>query len=141
LIEHDDNTRATGTRLDVWLWAARFFRTRSLARQAIDGRKVSINQAAGKPARPVHVGDRLRITRGDERIEVDVLALDTRRGPASVAQTLYRETEAGALARAALREQRRFGAGAPVRPPSRPDKHARQALTRLKNRGAEPESS
>ncbi|WP_266168100.1 RNA-binding S4 domain-containing protein [Dyella subtropica] len=117
-------------RADVWLWAARFFKTRSLAKQAIDGGRIDVNDAGCKPAKALHVGDRLKITRGEERLEVEVLALSERRGPASVAQALYRETEASQLARDAMREQRRLiGANAPA---GRPDKQDRRELRRLK---------
>lgn len=118
-------------RADVWLWAARFFKTRSLARQAIDGGKVDVNGGGCKPAKLLHAGDLLRIGRGEERLEVEVLALSDKRGPASAAQALYRESEASRLAREALREQRRLvGAHAP---PQRPDKQARRELRRLKD--------
>jgi ribosome-associated heat shock protein Hsp15 len=114
----------------VWLWAARFFKTRSLAKQAIDGGKIEINGADCKPARTLHAGDKLRISRGEERLEVDVLALSCKRGPASVAATLYQETEASRVAREAAREQHRLlGANAP---PKRPGKDARRELRRLK---------
>lgn len=121
----------TELRADVWLWAARFFKTRSLAKQAIDGGKVEVNGAHCKPARPLHVGDVLRITRGEERLEVAVLALSEQRGPASVAQGLYRESEASRQAREVLRERQRLvGVQAPQ---GRPDKHDRRALRRLKD--------
>jgi ribosome-associated heat shock protein Hsp15 len=115
----------------VWLWAARFFKTRSLAKQAIEGGKVEVNGAGCKPSRPLHVGDRLKISRGEERLEVNVLALSGKRGPASVAATLYEESEASRLAREAAREQHRLlGANGP---PRRPDKQARRELRRLKD--------
>lgn len=118
-------------RADVWLWAARFFKTRSLAKQAIDGGKIDVNEAGCKPAKALHVGDMLKITRGEERLEVEVLILSERRGPASVAQTLYRETEVSQRLREAAREQRRLmGANAPAR---RPDKQDRRELRRLKD--------
>lgn len=117
-------------RVDVWLWAARFFKTRSLAKQAIDGGRIDVNDAGCKPARTLHVGDRLKIGRGEERLEVDVLMLSDKRGPASVAQTLYRETDSSRTAREAAREQHRLiGANGP---PKRPDKQARRELQRLK---------
>lgn len=120
----------TDTRADVWLWAARFFKTRSLAKQAIDGGRIDVNDAGCKPARTLRVGDRLRIGRGEERLEVEVLVLSDRRGPASVAQALYRETASSRMAREAAREQHRLvGASGPVR---RPDKQARRKLRRLK---------
>lgn len=122
----------SGVRVDQWLWAARFFKTRSLAKQAIDGGKIDVNDAGCKPAKLLRVGDRLRIRRGEERLEIDVLMLSGTRGPASVAQALYRESEASQLAREASREQRRLvGAQAPRQ---RPDKHARRELRRLKDR-------
>ena len=72
-------------RADQWLWAARFFKTRSLAKQAIEGGKIEINGARCKPAKAVKIGDQLRISRGQERLEVEVRALATQRGSASVA--------------------------------------------------------
>ena len=119
------------TRVDVWLWAARFFKTRNLAKQAIDGGRIDVNDAGCKPARTLHVGDRLKISRGEERMEVEVLALSDRRGSASAAQLLYRETEASRVAREAARELHRLiGASGP---PKRPDKQARRDLRRLKH--------
>lgn len=125
---------ATGAvRVDVWLWAARFFKTRSLAKQAIAGGKVGVNGGPCKPAKMLHVGDRLAVGRGEERFEIEVLQLAEQRGPASVAQTLYRESGESRAAREAAREQRRL-AGAVPAPPSRPDKQARRELMRLKER-------
>ena len=93
----------TEVRVDVWLWAARFFKTRSLAKQAIGGGKVELNGSACKAARPVRVGDRMIVRRGEETMEVEVLGLSEQRGPAPVAQTLYRETETSRIAREAAR--------------------------------------
>jgi ribosome-associated heat shock protein Hsp15 len=122
-----------GVRVDVWLWAARFFKTRSLAKQAIDGGKIDVNDVGCKPARTLHVGDGLKIRRGDEKLEVHVLGLSDKRGPAAVAQALYRETAASIAAREAVREQRRLvGRSGPQ---GRPDKHARRDLRRLKDQG------
>ena len=119
------------TRADVWLWAARFFKTRSLAKQAIDGGKVDVNGAGCKPARTLRVGDMLNIGRGEDRLEVEVLALAGQRGPACAAQALYRESEASRQAREARQEQRRLvGMQAPRQ---KPDKHARRELRRLKD--------
>jgi len=121
----------TDVRADVWLWAARFFKTRSLAKQAIDGGRIDVNGAGCKPAKILHAGDRLKIGCGEERLEVEVLALSDRRGPASMAQTLYVETEASRAAREVAREQHRLiGAGGP---PTRPDKQARRELRRLRD--------
>lgn len=117
-------------RADLWLWAARFFKTRRLSREAIDGGKVEVNGVPCKPAKTLKPGDTLRITRGEERFEVHVEALSRTRGPASAAQLLYSESPASREARVAAREQRRLiGTQAP---PHRPDKQARRALRRLK---------
>jgi ribosome-associated heat shock protein Hsp15 len=118
-------------RVDVWLWAARFFKTRSLAKQAIDGGRIDVNDAGCKPAKAVHGGDMLRISRGEERLEVEILGLSDKRGPASVAQALYRETDASRAARETAQRQRQLvGASGPLK---RPDKHARRDLRRLKD--------
>ena len=118
-------------RVDVWLWAARFFKTRSLAKQAIDGGKIHLNDVGCKPAKLLRMGDRLRIGRGEERLEVDALGLSDKRGPASTAQLLFRETEASRLAREAAREQRQLvGANGPAK---RPDKQDRRELRRMKH--------
>jgi ribosome-associated heat shock protein Hsp15 len=120
----------TELRVDQWLWAARFFKTRSLAKQAIDGGRIDVNDAGCKPAKAVHVGDMLRISRGEERLEVEVLGLSDKRGPASVAQSLYRETDASRVTRETAQRQRQLiGASGPLK---RPDKHARRDLRRLK---------
>lgn len=114
-------------RLDRWLWAARFFKTRSLAQQAITGGHVHLNGQRVKAARAVRTGDRLEITRGEEHFEVCVIGLAGPRGPAAVARGLYEETEASAAARAAAQQLRRDLAGS--RPPaSRPDKRDRRRL-------------
>jgi ribosome-associated heat shock protein Hsp15 len=119
-------------RLDVWLWASRFFKTRSLARQAVDGGKVEIGGSAAKPARVLRVGDELSIRRGVERYVVHVAALSAQRGPATVARTLYVETPESMAARLHLAEQRRLTGAGQDHPPNRPDKHARQLLRALK---------
>jgi len=118
-------------RADQWLWTARFFKTRSLAKQAIDGGKIDVNGAGCKPAKALHVGDMLLITRGLERLEVEVTGLSDKRGPATVAQTLYRETAASRGLREAAHEQRQLvGVSGPLK---RPDKHARRDLRRMKD--------
>jgi len=122
---------AAAVRLDVWLWAARFFKTRSLAKQAIEGGKIEMEAGVARPARGIHVGDRLRIARGEDRYEIDVLALSEARGPASVAQRLYSETAAGRAAREAAAEQRRLTGAGYAKPPSKPDKRARRLIRAL----------
>lgn len=118
-------------RLDVWLWAARFFKTRALAKRAIGSGKIEVGTQAGKPATLLHAGDVLRIARGEERFEVVVLALSSQRGPASIAQTLYRETDASRSARDAMRERRRMEATGYRAPLSKPDKRARRLIRAL----------
>lgn len=118
-----------GVRLDLWLWAARFFRTRTLAREAIDGGKVQVNEAAAKPSRAVRAGDMLQVRRGEVVFVVQVLAVSDTRGPAPVAQALYAETEASRLAREAAREARRLAP--PAAPRDKPDKKDRRELRKL----------
>jgi ribosome-associated heat shock protein Hsp15 len=122
---------APAVRLDLWLWAARFFRTRALAKQAIDTGKVEVGGQRAKPSRSVRIGDALAVVRSDERFEIEVLALADVRGPASVAQALYRESESSRIAREharALRAAERTG----YRPPeTKPDKRARRLIRAL----------
>lgn len=118
-------------RLDVWLWAARFFKTRALSKQAIEGGKVEIQGAPGKPSKGVRVGDVLKIARGEERFEIVVAALSEARGPASVARLLYTETDAGLAARLAIAEQRRLEGAGFAKPPTKPDKRARRLIRAL----------
>lgn len=119
------------TRLDVWLWAARFFRTRSLARQAIETGKVEVGGQHAKPSHGVRVTDALRIMRGEEVFEVEVVALADQRGPATVARTLYVESDASRMAREnRLAELRAARAG--YQPPhGKPDKRARRLIRAL----------
>ncbi|GMV28924.1 MAG: heat-shock protein Hsp15 [Rhodanobacteraceae bacterium] len=118
-------------RLDVWLWAARFFKTRSLAKSVIEAGRVDVNGATAKPSRAVRVNDTLRIARGEDRYEIVVLGLSDMRGPAAVAQTLYRETEDGQRARLAAAEQRRLEATGYEKPATKPDKRARRLIRAL----------
>lgn len=118
-------------RIDLWLWAARFFKTRALAKQAIEGGKVEINGQGCKPSRAVHVGDRLTIARGEEQFEVQAAGVSDRRGPAAVAQQLYRETDESIARRAAAREQRRLDQAGFQAPKSKPDKRARRLIQAL----------
>jgi len=113
-------------RIDKWLWAARFFKTRSLAQSAVRGGHVAINGHACKPARAVSVGDRLRIVRGEIGFEIVVEALADKRGPASVAQTLYAETPASVEKREFAAEQKRLTRQAA--PEGRPDKRERRKI-------------
>ena len=120
-----------GVRLDLWLWAARFFRTRSLAKQAIDTGKVEIGGQRAKPSRLVHVGDTLRVARGEEVFAIAVRAISDTRGPASIAQQLYAESEASRLQREAARAQRAAERAGYRAPETKPDKRARRLIRAL----------
>ena len=126
----DADVRA-GVRLDVWLWAARFFKTRVLARHAIEGGKVEVNDATGKPSRVVRIGDRLNVARGEDRFEIAVAALSAKRGGAAIAQALYCETARGRAAREVAAEQRRLAIAGYAKPPTKPDKRARRLIRAL----------
>jgi ribosome-associated heat shock protein Hsp15 len=119
-------------RLDKWLWAARFFKTRALASEAVQGGKVHLNGNRVKPARAVHPGDELHIRRGEEEFTVRVRALSDKRGPAKQAVLLYEETEASRLAREHAAQQRRLLAAANPQPHHRPDKKSRRQIVRFK---------
>ena len=120
-----------GVRIDVWLWAARFFRTRSLARQAVETGKVEIGGQRPKPSRAVRVGDALRVVRGEDAFEIEVLGLSDDRGPAPVAQALYRESEASRAAREEAAKQRKAARDGFRPPEGKPDKRARRLIRAL----------
>jgi ribosome-associated heat shock protein Hsp15 len=126
----ESDTTAT-VRLDLWLWSARFYKTRALAKHAIESGKVEVDGQRAKPSRTLRTGEALRIGRGEEMFEVTVLALSDKRGPASVARTLYDESEASRVERErirALRAAERAG----YRPPeTKPDKRARRLIRAL----------
>ena len=118
-------------RLDLWLWAARFYKTRALARHAIETGKVDAGGQRAKPSRSVRIGDALVVMRLEERFEVEVAGLSDARGPASFAQTLYRESDASRLAREQARATR-AAERAGFRPPeTKPDKRARRLIRAL----------
>lgn len=118
-------------RLDQWLWAARFFKTRSLARGAIESGKVEIGAQRVKPARPVRVADALRVTRGEETFELVVAALSDKRGPASVAQNLYVESPESIAQREKQRQERISQRTGYRAPDGKPDKRARRLIRAL----------
>ena len=122
-----------GVRVDKWLWAARFFKTRAKAKEAIDGGKVDINGTRAKPSKELQVGDELSITQGwDEKVVV-VDGLSDRRGSATIAQTLYSETEESIARREMIAEQRR-AAGGRVRSEGRPSKKDRRQIHQFRSR-------
>ena len=119
----------TGTRIDKWLWAARFFKTREQASKACDMKRILSNNQPAKPAREVRIGDMLHIKNEGGEFEVEVLALSQQRGPASLAQTLYRETEASKEARRKAAEERKLlGPIAYTAPSKRPSKRDRRLI-------------
>ena len=120
-----------GIRIDKWLWAARFFKTRSLATDAVGGGKVKLNGAPTKPARDIKVGDRLDIFNGDTRWQVVILGLSEKRGPAPAARLLYEETPDSIAAREAEQMRRKFTNEPAAEIHGRPTKRDRRQLGRL----------
>ena len=124
----------TSVRMDKWLWAARFFKTRSLAARACDLNRVQSNGQPAKPAREVHVGDKLRVSNDGGDFEIEVLALGEVRGPASVAQTLYRETDASRELRQKVAAERKAMKQFEELPPGRPSKRDRRRIIQFRGR-------
>ncbi|MGA1985403.1 MAG: RNA-binding S4 domain-containing protein [Candidatus Sulfotelmatobacter sp.] len=125
----------TGVRMDVWLWAARFFKTRPLAKRACElGRIVSNGQPA-KAAREVRVGDRLRVTNEGGEFQLEVLLLSEVRGPAAVAQTLYRESDESRELRQKVAAERKAMREFEVLPEGRPSKRDRRHIIQFRGRG------
>ena len=122
-------------RLDKWLWAARFFKTRSAAAKAVNGGQVHVNGARVKPARAVNPGEMLRIRRGLLEFTVKVLALSDRRRGAPEAQSLYEETAESKLRREQQREERRFLAPQSLAPHGRPTKRDRRLIRSFIRKG------
>lgn len=119
------------TRVDKWLWAARFFKHRSAATEAIDGGKVKLNGLATKPSREIKPGDRVDITIGEDTRTVMVCAIADKRGTATVAQTLYEETAESMEARERARELRKFAATPGADLHGRPTKRDRRRIDRF----------
>jgi ribosome-associated heat shock protein Hsp15 len=117
-----------GVRMDKWLWAARFFKTRSLAARACDLGRIQYNKQPAKPAREVHIGDLLHIKTEAGDFEVEVLLLSEVRGPATVAQTLYRETESGRELRLKVAQERKASFISSPAPQGRPSKRDRRKI-------------
>jgi ribosome-associated heat shock protein Hsp15 len=118
-------------RLDIWLWAARFFKTRALAKQMVETGKVEVGGQRAKPSRMIRAGDRLKVARGDENFDVEVLAVSDKRGPAPVAQTLYSESEESRQRRQAERALRSAMASGYQAPQTKPNKRARRLIRML----------
>lgn len=121
-------------RMDKWLWAARFFKTRSLAGHACELGRIESNGQTAKPAREVRVGDVLHIKNDGGLFQVEVLGISEMRGPATVAQTLYRETEASREARFKLIEERKSMPHFEALREGKPSKRDRREIDRLRGR-------
>jgi ribosome-associated heat shock protein Hsp15 len=124
----------TSVRMDKWLWAARFFKTRSLAARACNLGRIQNNGQPAKPAREVRVGDMLRISNDGGDLEVEVLLLGEVRGPAPMAQTLYRETEASRELRQKVAAERKASRQFEVLPAGRPSKRDRRRIIQFRGR-------
>jgi ribosome-associated heat shock protein Hsp15 len=121
-------------RMDKWLWAARFFKTRALAARACELGRIASNGQAAKSARPVRVGDLLQVKNDGGEFQVEVLLLSDVRGPAAVAQTLYRETDASRALRLQVAEERKAMPRFETLPAGKPSKRNRRELNRIRGR-------
>ena len=126
--------RLTGVRIDKWLWAARFFKTRTLAARACELGRIASHGQPAKASREVRAGDLLQVKNDSGDFQVEVLALSEMRGPAAVAQTLYRETEASRELRQKLAEERKAMPYFDALPEGKPSKRDRRKLDRLRGR-------
>jgi ribosome-associated heat shock protein Hsp15 len=124
----------TGVRMDKWLWAARFFKTRSLAARACELGRIESNGQSAKPAREVHAGDVLKVRTVAGDFQIEVLALSDQRGPAAVAQTLYRETEESRALRLKMAQERKAMPRFEAVHAGRPSKRNRRDFDRLRGR-------
>ncbi len=115
-------------RLDLWLWAARFYKTRSLTKAAVEGGKVRVNAQPCKPAKAMHIGDLVSLVQGNEAMQVRVCVLSEQRASAAIAVTLYAEQADSLAKRISLREQMRLQRLGYQAPPSKPDKRDRRRI-------------
>jgi ribosome-associated heat shock protein Hsp15 len=129
-----ENEGMTSVRMDKWLWAARFFKTRALAAKACELGRVQSNQQVAKAARDVRVGDLLQVKNEGGDFQVEVLLLSEVRGPATVAQTLYRETDQSKELRLKAAEERKAMAQFEALPAGRPSKRDRRVINRFRGR-------
>lgn len=121
-------------RLDKWLWAARFFKSRKNAVEAISGGKVHLNGARVKPSRNVQINDQLSITRNNEKYKITVLGLNDKRRPASEARQLYEESKESYEARQQARELHKMNSASVVRPARKPNKKQRRQIEKWRDR-------
>jgi ribosome-associated heat shock protein Hsp15 len=124
----------TGVRMDTWLWAARFFKTRPLAKRACELGRIQSNGQPAKAAREVRIGDRLRVSNDGGDFQIEVLLLSEVRGPAPVAQTLYRETEESRELREKVAAERKAMRQFETLPEGRPSKRDRRHIIRFRGR-------
>lgn len=124
-----------GVRIDKWLWAARFFKTRALAAKACELGRISSGGVTAKPAREVRAGDMLLVKNEGGEFQVEVLMVSELRGPAALAQTYYRETDASRMKRLQLAEERRAMQQFDPLPDTRPSKRDRRDIARFRGRG------
>lgn len=124
----------TSVRMDKWLWAARFFKTRSMAAKACELGRIQSNEQPAKASRDVRIGDMLRVTNGGGDFQVEVLLLAETRGPASVAQTFYRETEASKEQRLKVAAERKAMKQFEELPAGRPSKRDRRRIIQFRGR-------
>ncbi len=124
----------TGVRIDAWLWVARFFKTRTLAKKACDLGRIRSNGQIAKASREVRLADMLRVSNDGGDFEVEVLGLSDLRGPAPEAQKLYRETESSKEARAKAAAERRAAREWEILPPTKPSKRDRRRIIQFRSR-------
>jgi len=124
----------TSVRIDIWLWAARFFKTRALAKRACELGRIESNGQPAKPAREVRVGDRLRVTTEGGDYQVEVMLLSAVRGPASIARGLYFETEASRELRKKVADERKAMKQFEESPTGRPSKRERRKIIQFRGR-------
>ena len=125
------NTTQADVRLDIWLWSARFFKTRSLAKKAIEHGKIRLNGGSVRASTHVRIGDVLSIERGDDKFGVVATGMEVRRGSATVARRMYAETDESRLVRERSAEQRRMMRDGYQKPAMKPDKRARRLIKAL----------
>ena len=123
--------QAEKIRIDKWLWAARFFKTRATAATAVNGGKVHVNGQRVKSSRSILIGDRLEITRGQVQLVVDIVELSEKRGPAKLAQTLYLETHESIQLREIKSQQRKLLNASRPHSQGKPDKHQRREIRKV----------
>ncbi len=124
----------TRTRIDKWLWAARFFKTRTVATRACELGRILCNEQSAKPSREIHAGDTLHVKNDAGEFEISVLLLSETRGPAAIAQTLYSETEASQELRRKVAEDRKTMPNFDAMREGRPSKRDRRELQRVRGR-------